>query len=182
VSTQEAAGAVKPLSRTFGASLIASSAYQIWLTWSSIQCPCAGDLEYLDLFFLEPQLRLDYSVPGRGLLPSPPPKSGGSEPETEEDDPEISLRIRDRQFIINAADAAWRAGAAAGIVGLPGLLLEERITRKRGGYTSKGRKLIAGGGSLGIREAGDEDQGTTLFCTAVAHVKPGSVAYYAGAC
>jgi hypothetical protein len=172
VSTQEAAGAVKPLSRTFGASLIATP----------FNAHAQEILNTLTLFFLEPQLRLDYSVPGRGLLPSPPPKSGGSEPETEEDDPEISLRIRDRQFIINAADAAWRAGAAAGIVGLPGLLLEERITRKRGGYTSKGRKLIAGGGSLGIREAGDEDQGTTLFCTAVAHVKPGSVAYYAGAC
>ncbi len=90
----------------------------------------------------------------------------------------LADRIRDRQFIINAADVAWRAGAAAGIVGLPGLLLEERVIRTRIG--NKGRTLTTGGGSLGIRESDDEERSTKRFSTVVAEVESGSTAFYAG--
>ncbi len=94
----------------------------------------------------------------------------------------MALRIRDHQFISNAADSAWRAGAGAGagIVGLPGLLLEERAVLARDG--AKGRKLVAGGGGRSIREANGGDRKVKWYYAVVAEVEPGSVAFYAGGC
>jgi hypothetical protein len=131
---------------------------------------------------LELQLRLDVNRPGLHLPPSALPQSG-SEAETEEDDPELALRIRDHRFISNAADSAWRAGAGAGIVGLPGLLLVERAVRARGGTALvNGQTSSAGGGSASIREASEDGNRVKWFSTMVAEVVPGSVAFYAGGC
>ena len=123
-------------------------------------------------------MQLDRSVV---RLQLPPQRfiESGSEPETEEDDPDVSRRLHDRHFLAGAADAAWREASGAGTVGLRGLGLEQRaaITRKH----TKPRRVTASGAvaSDPAADGGDESQ-VKWFYTVVAGVEPGSDVHYAG--
>jgi hypothetical protein len=103
----------------------------------------------------------------------------GSEPDTEEDDPDLARRARDRRFLANAADTAWQAAGGAGTfpaAGLPGLLLVERF--RSAGY--RRAAAVGPGGANGENQLPLIPSRAKVPYVIVAGVEAKSAVFYAG--
>jgi hypothetical protein len=139
-----------------------------FLDFNCIHAPVFGKT-----IMMSGQLELDTSKVGLRLPPTTFFENE-SEPDTEEDDPDISRRVGDSRFLTEVADTAWRTAGAEGIVGLQGLTLEQRGMRERKRGTPR---RITAAGSI----SDDEDvYEIKWFYTVVAEVDRGSDAFYAG--